>query len=1060
MKKTLYSILLTMTVYVTSVAQELATWKEIKVGATTRKMMVYIPEDLPENAPLLISLHGMNQDAPYQQKQTEWETLAKSEKFALVYPNSVGTTWDLTLDYNSNGDLQFLNSIIEYMYANHGINKSRVYLSGFSMGGMMTYAAANTMADKFAAFAPVSGFLLGGDDCKSSRPIAIIHHNGNADDVVTHTGVRGGPGIYDILVKWAKRNGCAETPTHTKPYPADKPNQKSEQYRWAAGEAGVEVVLTLLDGKGHWHSNDPAGVHTSNEIWAFVKNYSLCPQMIASEPENGSFDLEAKKEYIVRLNEEVVASDVKVKVMQGTTEISASVKETTNTKTITVVLASEPNDGQLEITISNIADKKGQKADDIKLNYTIGEDESADSPSAKAKKELNAKIAEALSTASSASKMTAGPVVKACEELNQKAESYKTFKATAPSAYAKAVAEIDEAIENLTKTIGDISNHALKITTPSAQANAWDWQMHYKLSQPLVKGKKYTLTIRVKGTSAGTFAFWPIDTQSTNRNEWGNSSDVQYLDACNFGTDWSVYTCSFTTQYPLDEFDWVFGTYHGDLYFDDVKLVDADGKEIFKEDFENGISKQWEKISYQNITYEVVGMSKYADFFKAIGEAKKTAEDNVGLTHVTAKADLEALKKAIEAAEAFEATSDDDYAGELVKLTDAISNVSRWAEFELALKDAGNAMKTTEGVDRKQVVEARVKLEKVIAEAEELAPKDNTEFKETLRRLKSATSEALMWLSLPATADANFHIYLCFGQSNMEGNAKPEEQDMKNVPERFQMMAAVDYSNPERKKGEWYTAVPPLCRQGTGLSPADYFGRTMVKYMPEEVKIGVINVAVGGTKIEGFMNEEVEGYIAGDADWFKAAMANYDNHPFDRLVEMGKRAQAYGVIKGILMHQGESNNMQQDWPDKVNLVYTRLLNELGLSADNVPLLVGETAQTGACNGHNQVIAKIAETIPTAHVVSSKELTIVDDFHFNAASYREFGRRYAITMLKLLGIEVNEDAIRNIDKDSADVVRVEYYDLSGRKVSDKTKGIVIVRAYMTDGTVVTAKELVK
>ncbi|TGX79909.1 acetyl xylan esterase, partial [Palleniella muris] len=70
-------------------------------------------------------------------------------------------------------------------------------------------------------------------------------------------------------------------------------------------------------------------------------------------------------------------------------------------------------------------------------------------------------------------------------------------------------------------------------------------------------------------------------------------------------------------------------------------------------------------------------------------------------------------------------------------------------------------------------------------------------------------------MALAASAqNPKLHIYLCIGQSNMEGNAQIEQMDRTDVPERFRMMAAVDFSNPQRTKGEWYTAVPPLVRQG------------------------------------------------------------------------------------------------------------------------------------------------------------------------------------------------------------------------------------------------------
>ena len=92
--------------------------------------------------------------------------------------------------------------------------------------------------------------------------------------------------------------------------------------------------------------------------------------------------------------------------------------------------------------------------------------------------------------------------------------------------------------------------------------------------------------------------------------------------------------------------------------------------------------------------------------------------------------------------------------------------------------------------------------------------------------------------------DPNFHIYLCLGQSNMEGNAKIEAQDTCNVNERFLMMAAVDCPSLGRVKGQWYKAVPPLVRCHTGLTPADYFGRTLVERLPDNIKVGVVKLLV------------------------------------------------------------------------------------------------------------------------------------------------------------------------------------------------------------------------
>jgi len=266
---------------------------------------------------------------------------------------------------------------------------------------------------------------------------------------------------------------------------------------------------------------------------------------------------------------------------------------------------------------------------------------------------------------------------------------------------------------------------------------------------------------------------------------------------------------------------------------------------------------------------------------------------------------------------------------------------------------------------------------------------------------------AFLILSLSGSAqDKNFYIFLCFGQSNMEGNAKIEPQDTVNVNNRFQVLEAVDCPALNRTKGNWYTAVPPLCRCRTGLTPADYFGRELVATLPEKVRVGVINVAVGGCKIELFDKDHYESYTTDVPDWMKNMIKEYDGNPYGRLVEMAKLAQKDGVIKGILLHQGESDTGETLWPQKVKVVYDNLMHDLNLKPKKVPLLAGETVnadQEGKCASMNKIIATLPQTIKNAHVISSAGCAdSADNLHFNAAGYRELGKRYAATMLALLG----------------------------------------------------------
>ncbi|WP_240676117.1 sialate O-acetylesterase [Botryobacter ruber] len=252
--------------------------------------------------------------------------------------------------------------------------------------------------------------------------------------------------------------------------------------------------------------------------------------------------------------------------------------------------------------------------------------------------------------------------------------------------------------------------------------------------------------------------------------------------------------------------------------------------------------------------------------------------------------------------------------------------------------------------------------------------------------------------------DKNFHIYLAFGQSNMEGHTKFEPQDTTGVDKRFRVLEAVDCPNLGRKKGEWYTAVPPLSRCNTGLTPADYFGRTLLAGLPKNVKVGVINVAVGGCKIELFEKGTYQSYVATAPDWMMTALNAYDKNPYGRLVEMAKLAQKDGVIKGILLHQGESNTGDAQWPLKVKGVYDNLLKDLNLPPNSVPLLAGEVVgaeENGACASMNAIIATLPTVIPNAHVISSDGCAgLPDRLHFTAEGYRELGKRYGEKMLSL------------------------------------------------------------
>ena len=266
-------------------------------------------------------------------------------------------------------------------------------------------------------------------------------------------------------------------------------------------------------------------------------------------------------------------------------------------------------------------------------------------------------------------------------------------------------------------------------------------------------------------------------------------------------------------------------------------------------------------------------------------------------------------------------------------------------------------------------------------------------------------------LGANADVDPNFYIYICFGQSNMEGNAQPESIDRTGVNQRFRLLATCNFTSPSRTKGQWYTATPPLVSPNGGLGPSDYFGRSMVECLPENVRVGVIPVAMGGSPIEMFDKDKYQQKMKDNPSewWVTLAKNHYGGNPYGRIIEMAKEAQKVGVIKGILLHQGCSNNGDSNWPNMVKKIYNDMLTDLGLSTDSVPLFVGETLyqnQGGSCYAHNAQVARMPSVIPNSYVVSSDGCpgNGNDPWHFNAWGYRVLGSRYAAEALYTLGVQ--------------------------------------------------------
>lgn len=153
----------------------------------------------------------------------------------------------------------------------------------------------------------------------------------------------------------------------------------------------------------------------------------------------------------------------------------------------------------------------------------------------------------------------------------------------------------------------DAANNFIKYICGEAGANIWDKQATYMLPVALEEGENYTFKVDIKASEVcENLEFWPIWNASLNRDQWGGSKDVQYLGGKGaIGTDWATYEWKFTTNFPLDKLQIVFGKFGGTICFDNLVLV-KDGTEDnliqngdFAEESMDGWGNNWQGPSYE-----------------------------------------------------------------------------------------------------------------------------------------------------------------------------------------------------------------------------------------------------------------------------------------------------------------------------------------------------------------------------------------------------------------------------------------------------------------------------
>ncbi|MDA8730976.1 T9SS type A sorting domain-containing protein [Flavobacteriaceae bacterium] len=269
-----------------------------------RNYILYIPEIYDGNTavPLILNFHGFGSNAAQQMFYGDFRDIADTEGFLLVHPE--GTTfignqfWNVGFPGISStiDDVGFTEALIDELATLYAIDLDRVYATGMSNGGFMSFLLACQLSEKIAAVASVTGSMTQDtfDDCNAQRPTPVLQIHGTEDDVVLYNGNNLSLPIPDVISYWVDYNNCETTPTTTT-FPDIDPSDGStiEHSVYEDGDNGITTEHMKVIGGGHtWPGSviNTGGtnqdIDASMEIWLFFSRFDINGPLSTDDFEN------------------------------------------------------------------------------------------------------------------------------------------------------------------------------------------------------------------------------------------------------------------------------------------------------------------------------------------------------------------------------------------------------------------------------------------------------------------------------------------------------------------------------------------------------------------------------------------------------------------------------------------------------------------------------------------------------------------------------------------------------------------------------------------------------
>ena len=272
----------------------------IMVDGRPRSFIVNLPPNYYESADfsLVIAMHGGGGNAEQFESSSKLTDKAKAAGFIVVCPEGVRSTGLLALrkwnagtccsyaSENNIDDVKFISELIDNLSSQYKINRKKIYATGHSNGGMLSYRLACELSHKIAAFAPNAATMVVTQPCVPSRPVPILHMHSIHDQNVPYTGGVGigpsniyNPPLDSVMKVLQSRNKCNQ------PAQVIIDNAGYTLLKWTDCLSNVSVHYYLTKDGGHsWPGGSPGGpngdqssvaINANDLMWEFFQQYQL-----------------------------------------------------------------------------------------------------------------------------------------------------------------------------------------------------------------------------------------------------------------------------------------------------------------------------------------------------------------------------------------------------------------------------------------------------------------------------------------------------------------------------------------------------------------------------------------------------------------------------------------------------------------------------------------------------------------------------------------------------------------------------------------------------------------